>query len=298
VDDVGELAGKVAVVTGAGNGIGRAEALSLAAGGAAVIVNDVGAGAADAVVAEIVAAGGRGAANYDDVSIWRTGQAMVEQAVRLFGTLDIVVTNAGIVRRSPITDVNEADLDAQVGVLFKGTYSLIHHAAAYWRREYESGNGSHRTIIATSSSAGVPGGVQEFSVYGAMKSGIAALVLGSALELGQYEVTVNAILPHAATMMDAMAKGLPAPPAYESEDPDPLNPQHVANVVTYLASEQAGWLSGQVFEITGTNVRRWVPWAPDGEVERAEQWTAEALDTALATGIYRTLPGGRVINRT
>jgi NAD(P)-dependent dehydrogenase (short-subunit alcohol dehydrogenase family) len=295
VDDVGELAGKVAVVTGAGNGIGRAEALSLAAGGAAVIVNDVGAGVADIVVAEIVAAGGRGAANYDDVSIWRTGQAIVEQAVHLFGTLDIVVTNAGIVRRSPITEVTEADLDAQIGVLFKGTYALIHHAAAYWRREYESGNRSHRTIIATSSSAGVPGGVQEFSVYGAMKSGIAALVLGSALELRQYEVTVNAILPHAATMMDAMAKGLPAPPAYEPEDPDPLNPQHVANVVTYLASEQARWLSGQVFEITGTNLRRWVPWAPDGEVERPEQWTAEALDTALATGIYRTLPGGRVI---
>jgi NAD(P)-dependent dehydrogenase (short-subunit alcohol dehydrogenase family) len=289
------LEGKVAVVTGAGSGIGRAEALSLAARAAAVVVNDIDPGPADDVVTEIVAAGGRAVANHDDVAAWKSGHAIVEQAVDTFGRLDIVVTNAGIVRRSPITQVTEADLNAQIAVLFKGTYTVIHHAAVHWKSEYEAGNRTHRAVVATSSSAGVPGGVQEFSVYGAMKAAIAALAVGAALEFRPFGVTVNAILPHAATRMDAMAKGQAGVPVYDPTDPDPLNPQHVANVVTYLASEKAAWLSGQVLEITGTNVRRWLPWAANGEIDSAAQWTAGALDTALATGIYRTLPGGRVI---
>jgi hypothetical protein len=107
---------------------------------------------------------------------------------------------------------------------------------------------------------------------------------------------VNAILPHAATRMDAAAKGLPDPGQFSPEDPGPGSPWHVANVVSYLASEQASWLSGQIFEITGTDVRRWLPWSPGAEVSSgAGPWTAEALDTALATLVYGTLPGGRVI---
>jgi NAD(P)-dependent dehydrogenase (short-subunit alcohol dehydrogenase family) len=149
--------------------------------------------------------------------------------------------------------------------------------------------------VATSSSAGVPGGVQEFSVYGAMKSGIAALALGAALEFRDFGVTVNAILPHAATSMDAAAKGLPDPGQFAFGDPSPDNPQHVANVVCYLASERAAWLSGQVFEITGTEVRRWLPWSSGAEISSATAWSIDALDTAMATQIYGSLPGGRVI---
>ncbi|WP_236787752.1 SDR family NAD(P)-dependent oxidoreductase [Amycolatopsis sp. GM8] len=289
------LDGKVAVITGAGNGIGRAEAVLLAERGAAVVVNDVGRDLADEVVAEIVAAGGRAEANYADVSDWKSGHEMVRQAVENFGGLDVVVTNAGLVRRAPITEVTETELDTQMSVLFKGTYGLIHHAAAYWKRESEAGRHAHRTIVATSSSAGVPGGVREFSVYGAMKAGIAALVLGAALEFRPFGVTVNAILPHAATRMDALAKGLAEPGPYAPDDPDPLNPRHVANVVGYLASARAAWLSGQVFEITGTQVRQWVPWSVAAEVDDDVAWTGEALDTALATRVYGTLPGGRVI---
>ena len=286
---------KVAIVTGAGNGIGRAEALALAAAGVSVVVNDVGEAAASAVVSEILGAGGRAVAVAGDVAEWKTNAGLVAEAVRSFGRLDIVVTNAGIVRRSPIATVTEQDLDDQVAVLFKGTFGLIRHAASYWQSEHANGIRAHRTIVATSSSAGVPGGVQEFSVYGAMKSGIAALALGAALEFRDFGVTVNAILPHAATRMDADAKGLPDPGVFYAGDPSPDNPQHVANVVCYLASERAAWLSGQVFEITGTSVRRWLPWSPGPEVSSASPWTPEALDAAMATEVYGTLPGGRVI---
>jgi NAD(P)-dependent dehydrogenase (short-subunit alcohol dehydrogenase family) len=293
---MGDFQDKVAIVTGAGNGIGRAEALALAGQGAAVVVNDVAHGAADAVVREIAVGGGRAVANRGDVSDWKATSDLVSQALSEFGRLDIVVTNAGIVRRGPIALVTEKDLDDQLAVLFKGTFSLIRHAAAHWKSEHCAGNRAHRAIVATSSSAGVPGGVREFSVYGAMKSGIAALTLGAALEFRAFGVTVNAILPHAATRMDAAAKGLPDPGHFSPRDPSPDNPWHVANVVSYLASEQASWLSGQIFEITGTDVRRWLPWSPGASVSSgAGPWTAEALDTALATLVYGTLPGGRVI---
>jgi NAD(P)-dependent dehydrogenase (short-subunit alcohol dehydrogenase family) len=293
---MGVFQNKVAIITGAGNGIGRAEALSLAAQGAAVVVNDVGGGAADAVVSEIVGDGGRAVANRGDASDWKATADLVEQALSEFGRLDVVVANAGIVRRSPLVEVTEKDLDDQLAVLFKGTFGLIRHAAAHWKSEHQAGNRAHRAIVATSSSAGVPGGVQEFSVYGAMKSGIAALTLGAALEFRAFGVTVNAILPHAATRMDALAKGLPDPGHFDSADPSPDNPWHVAHVVSYLASEQASWLSGQIFEITGTDVRRWLPWSPGASVSsEVGPWTVEALDTALATLVYGTLPGGRVI---
>lgn len=292
------LDGKVAIVTGAGAGIGRSEALSLARQGATVVVNDVSRASADKVASEIASAGGRAVADYSDAADWKTGGTLVDLAVSSFGELDIVVTNAGIMRRNSIVDVSEDELDAQVAVLFKGTYTLFHHAGRYWKSRYEAGVRRHRTIVATSSSAGIPGGVRESNVYGSMKAAVAALALVAALELRPYGITVNTILPHAATRMDAAAKGLPDPGDWDVDDPDPMNPQSVANVVSYLASEQAAWLSGQTFEITGTNVRRWVTWAPAGEVDRDQPWTPQALGDALATTIYGTLPAGRFIPET
>lgn len=288
------LEDKVSIVTGAGNGLGRSEAMTLAAHGAAVVVNDV-TSAAGQVVAEIVAAGGRAVANNGDVSSWKTSSDLVAQALDEFGRLDIVVANAGINRRNKIIDVDEADFDAQVAVLFKGTYGLIRDAGAHWSREYDSGMRRHHTIIATSSSAGVPGGVQDFSVYASMKAGVAAVALGAALEFRHFGTTINAILPHAATHMDAAAKGLTDFARFEPDDVHPDNPQHAANVVAYLASDRAAWLSGQVLEIAGTSVRRWVTWSPAGEVTSDHHWTAEALDHALAATVYGSLPNGRII---
>jgi NAD(P)-dependent dehydrogenase (short-subunit alcohol dehydrogenase family) len=295
-DVVGLLEGKVAVVTGAGSGIGRSEALTLATHGAAVVVNDVGQSAHD-VAAEISAAGGQAVANRGDVTQWNATRDLVDQAVEQFGSLDIVVTNAGIVRRSAIIDVTEADLDAQMAVLFKGTYSLLRHAGAYWRRAHESGERKHRAVVTTSSNGGIPGGVQEFTVYGGMKAAIATVTLGAALEFRRFGVSVNSILPHAATRMDAAAKGLADFERFEPEDMDVMNPQHVANVVAYLASERAAWLTGQIYEITGTNVRRWLPWSAALEVESETQWTPDNLDDALAQSVYGTLPGGRIVQK-
>ena len=301
------LAGMVAVVTGAGGGIGRCEALTLAAHGAAVVVNDLGgdrlgdpehasSAPADAVVAEIEAAGGRAVAHYGDVSAWTTGAELVDVAVREFGRLDIVVSNAGVVRRSFITDVTERDLDLQAGVLFKGTVGVVRHAAAHWQRT-PARPGEHRTVVITSSSAGVPGGVVESGVYGALKGALATFALGAALEFRPFGVTVNTLLPHAASLMDATFKGLPEPEPFSARDPDPMNPFHVANVVAYLASSRSAWLSGQTLEVTGTNVRRWLPWSDAGEIDNADQWTIDELDTALATRLYGTLPAGRVISK-
>jgi NAD(P)-dependent dehydrogenase (short-subunit alcohol dehydrogenase family) len=298
-----DLGGKVAVVTGAGGGIGRHEALTLAARGAAVVVNDVGRARneesgwlADRVVAEILAAGGRAVASHADVSDWKTGNELLGQALGEFGRLDVVVSNAGVARRNFIVDVTESDFDLQVGVLFKGTFALVQHVASYWKRDFEAGNETHRAIVVTSSSAGVPGGVQESGVYGALKAALATFTLGAALEFRSFGVTINTILPHAASRMDSTFKGLPEPEPFAADDTDPMNPQHVANVVAYLASSRSSWLSGQAFEITGTNIRRWVPWSSAGEVD-SEAWTADSLDTALATALYGTLPSGRVIGR-
>jgi NAD(P)-dependent dehydrogenase (short-subunit alcohol dehydrogenase family) len=300
-----DLEGKVAIVTGAGDGIGRTEALTLARLGAAVVVNDVGraragalGGSADLVVAEILATGGAAVANRADVAEWKTGDDLLEQALGEFGRLDIVVSNAGVARRSFIVDVTENDFDLQVGVLFKGTFALVQHVAGYWKREFEAGERTPRAIVVTSSSAGVPGGVEESSVYGALKAALATFTLGAALEFRGFGVTINTILPHAASMMDSAFKGLAGPPSFAPEDMDPMNPQHVANVVAYLAQTRASWLSGQTLEITGTNVRRWVPWSAAGEVDSGVQWSAEHLDRALASTLYNTLPAGRVIPRT
>jgi len=300
-----ELMGKVAIVTGAGGGIGRYEALALAVRGAAVVVNDLGgdrlgnrhAGPADEVVEAIRACGGRAVANHADISAWATGAELLHLALTEFGRVDIVVSNAGVARRAFITELTEADLDLQVGVLLKGSVGLVHHAAVHWRREVSAGNREHRTIVVTSSSAGVPGGVVESSVYGALKAALATFTLSAALEFRPFGVTVNTVLPHAATLMDATFKGLPLPGLFAADDPDPMNPHHVADVVAYLASPQAAWLSGQTLEITGTNVRRWVPWSPAGEVESEARWTSDSLDDALATQLYGTLPAGRVISR-
>jgi NAD(P)-dependent dehydrogenase (short-subunit alcohol dehydrogenase family) len=245
-DVVGLLDGKVAVVTGGGSGIGWSDALTLATQGIAVVVNDLGPSAHE-VVAEIATAGGQAVANSGDVTEGTTTQDLVDQAVKEFGSLDIVITNGGIVRRGAIVDVTEADLDAHISVLFKGTYSLLHHAGVYWRHEYGAGDRKRRAIVTTSSNGGIPGSVPEFLIYSGMKAAIATGTLDAALE--------------------------------------------------HFASEWAAWLTGQIYEITGTNVRRWLPWSPALEVESDAQWTPDNLDDPLAQSGYGTLPSSRVVQK-
>ena len=300
------LDGKVALVTGAGNGIGRAEALELARHGAAVVVNDLGTSvagtgsdhnAADSVAAEIIARGGQAVANYGDVGDWDAARGMVHQAVDAFGGLDILVNNAGIVRRSAILDLVSADVDTHMRVLFKGTIGTLHHAGAYWRDERAAGRGRRRSVVNTSSSAGVPGGVQEFSLYGSMKAAIASLTMTAALEWRALDVTVNAICPHASTRMDSFAKSLPTYRHEFDEELDPEDPRCTADVVTWLASDLAAFVTGQVFEVSGGLVRHWRPWSAGAEVDTTTRWTPASLATAVATHVFGTIPGGRVVER-
>jgi len=193
------LEGRIAIVTGAGRGLGRAHALALARAGAAVVVNDLGSSlagdssaespAAD-VAAEIVAAGGRAVADQHSVSDWKGAAAIVETAVSAFGRLDIVVNNAGITRDRTLASATEEDFDLTIAVHLKGTYAMCHHAAVYWRAESKAGRPVSGRIINTTSGTGMFGNIGQ-SAYGAAKAGIIGMSLSIALELRRYGVTVN-----------------------------------------------------------------------------------------------------------
>jgi NAD(P)-dependent dehydrogenase (short-subunit alcohol dehydrogenase family) len=246
--------GRVAIVTGAAQGIGREYALFLAAQGARVVVNDLGTGrdgagantsAADAVVAEIRAAGGSAVANGDDVSDWAGAGRMVQQAIETFGRLDVLINNAGILRDRMITNMTEGEWDAVVKVHLKGSFAPMHHASVHWRsRSKESGQPVAGRVINTSSSSGLWGKVGQAN-YGAAKAGIAALTIIGARELGRYGVTVNAIMPHAETRMTESIKERTA------EEKEIRHPRWIAPVVGWLASERSAAVTGRVFELGG-----------------------------------------------
>jgi NAD(P)-dependent dehydrogenase (short-subunit alcohol dehydrogenase family) len=246
--------GRVAIVTGAGRGIGREHAMMLAAHGAKVIVNDLGgaadgtgkdAGPAQQVVNEIRAAGGEAAANGDDISDWAGARRLIEQAVATFGTLDVLVNNAGILRDRMLVNMTEAEWDAVIKVHLKGTFAPAHHAAAYWRDQSKArGEPVDARIINTSSVSGIYGNVGQTN-YGAAKMGIAAFTIISARELKRYGVTVNAIAPIAQTRMtEALRERTP-------EEIARRNPRWVAPICTWLASTESAGVTGRVFEAGG-----------------------------------------------
>ena len=241
--------GRVAVVTGAGRGIGREHALLLAAHGAKVVVNDIGAAAdgtgrdpspASRVVAEIRAAGGEATINADDVSDWAGAKRLVDQAVNAFGRLDVLVNNAGILRDRMLANMSEAEWDAVITVHLKGTVAPSHHATAYWRERAKAlGRPVDARIINTSSSSGLFGNPGQTN-YGAAKAAVAAVTIIAARELRRYGVTVNAIMPHAQTRMTEGLRML------TEEQRARRDPRWVA-----LASAESGDVTGRVFEAGG-----------------------------------------------
>lgn len=236
-----QLDGRVAVVTGAGDGLGRSEALRLAANGAAVVVNDIGE-AADTVAAEIEQSGGRAIAVQGDVSAWSIGDQLVEAAVDTFGSLDIVVNNAGIVRDTMLFNLDESQWDSVIAVHLKGHAAVSRAAAVYFRsKSKEAGGPVYGRIINTSSEAGLMGSAGQPN-YSAAKAGITALTLSTAQGLAKYGVTANAIAPRARTAMtaNAFAEG-------GSDGLDVLSPERVSTLVGYLASPAAAAVSGQLF---------------------------------------------------
>jgi NAD(P)-dependent dehydrogenase (short-subunit alcohol dehydrogenase family) len=249
--------GRVAVVTGAGRGIGRQHALQLAAHGAAVVVNDVGAsvdgtgrdvGAAESVVAEIIAAGGQGCASMDDISGWDGGAHLIELALATYGRLDVVVNNAGILRDRMLVNMTETEWDAVVGVHLKGTFVMSRWAAAHWRDQAKAGHANDARLINTSSASGIYGNAGQIN-YGAAKAGIAAMTIIAAKELGRYGVTVNAIAPEAFTRM-TLRPGQEVDPKVQ----ELLDPRHVSPIVCWLASTESRAVTGRVFDVNGRRI--------------------------------------------
>jgi len=290
------LEGRVAIVTGAGRGLGRSHALALAEAGAAVVVNDIGtdlgggAGGdspADEVVAEIVAAGGRAVADHHSVSDWKDAGAIIETAVSEFGRLDILVNNAGITRDRMLTSSTEDDFDLTIAVHLKGTYAMCHHAANYWRAQAKAGRPVSGRIINTTSGTGMFGNVGQ-SAYGAAKAGIIGISLSIARELRRYGVTVNVISPLARTRMTAGL--LPDAPSGGFDELDPAN---ASPVVAFLGSAEAGWLTGQVLRVEGGKLVRMRGWHPaDTYSSRSGgRLTAEELADGMAA-LYGTMPAG------
>ncbi|HEY0519615.1 MAG TPA: SDR family oxidoreductase [Ilumatobacteraceae bacterium] len=247
--------GRIAIVTGAGRGIGREHALSLAAQGAKVVVNDLGGNIdgtggdltpAEQVVEEIKGMGGEAVANGDSVSSWEGAQRLINTAVEAFGDLHAVVNNAGILRDRMLTNMTEEEWDAVINVHLKGTFAPSRWAAAYWREQAKAGKPVDGRIINTTSVSGIYGNPGQTN-YGAAKAGIAAFTTIAALEMGRYGVTVNAVAPVALTRM---TEGLgPAPET--DEEREMRSPRWIAPIVTWLASAESKDVTGRVFEASG-----------------------------------------------
>ena len=247
--------GRVAIVTGAGRGIGREHALMLASHGAKVVVNDLGGemdgtgqstGPAQDVVNEIKAMGGEAVANGDSVADWEGAQRLVNTAVETFGRLDVLINNAGILRDRMLVNMTAEEWDAVINVHLRGTFAPSRWAAAYWRDRAKAGEANDARIINTTSVSGIYGNPGQTN-YGAAKMGIAAFTIIASRELGRYGVTVNAVAPGALTRM---TEGLGMGQASE-EDRERMSPRWIAPIVTWLASDQSAGVTGRVFEASG-----------------------------------------------
>ena len=247
--------GRVAIVTGAGRGIGREHALSLASQGAKVVVNDLGGNVdgsggdlspSEQVVEEIKGMGGEAVANGDNVASWEGAQRLVNTAIETFGELHAVVNNAGILRDRVLINMTEEEWDAVIAVHLKGTFGPSRWAATYWREQSKAGKPVDGRIINTTSVSGIYGNPGQTN-YGAAKAGIAAFTVISALELSRYGITVNAVGPVALTRM---TEGLgPAPET--DEEREMRSPRWIAPIVTWLASAESKGVTGRVFEASG-----------------------------------------------
>jgi NAD(P)-dependent dehydrogenase (short-subunit alcohol dehydrogenase family) len=297
----GICAGRSVVVTGAGGGIGREHALAFAAEGASVVVNDVGkardgsgssTGAAQTVVDEIVAAGGKAVANTDDITSWEGGERLVRQAIESFGGLDVVVNNAGILRDRMMANMTEAEWDAVIAVHLKGTFVVSHHAAAYWRDRSKAGEENDARIINTTSASGIFGNVGQ-SNYGAAKAGIAAFSVITSMELERYGVTVNAVSPTAYTRMtEDLARFQEA-----AKDPgslESLDPSHISPVVVWLGSPLSRAITGRVFAVRGPRIAVCEGWVHGPAVEREGHWTAGELTEVLPDLVAAAAPNANM----
>jgi len=259
---MGALDGRVAIITGAGRGIGREHALLFASEGAKVVVNDLGGAmdgsgddrtAAEQVVDEIKALGGEAVANADNVADWEGSQRLINTAVEALGDLHVLVNNAGILRDRVLVNMTEDEWDAVIHVHLKGHFAPTRWAAAYWREQTKAGKDVKASVINTSSPSGIFGNAGQTN-YGAAKAGIASFTVIAARELGRYGITVNSISPSAFTRMTEDLRD------YSEEDKQTRSPKWIAPVSTWLVSEESREITGRVFQ------------AGNGQFAVAEGW--------------------------
>ena len=283
---MGALDGRVAIITGAGRGLGREHALLFAREGAKVVVNDLGgdshgtgadATPAQQTVADIVAAGGEAVVNGDNVADWAGAERLVRQAIDTFGDLHVLVNNAGILRDRVIINMTEAEWDAVIAVHLKGHFCPTRHAATYWREQTKAGKGVHASIVHTSSTSGLfsnPGQAN----YDSAKSGIATFSQVCAKELSRYGVRSNAIAPGARTRLTLETPGL-GDMVKAPEDPgkfDVWDPANVSPFVAYLATRDCP-ITGETFMVQGGTVQRVKSWSTVEKVEKDDRWTVAEL---------------------
>ena len=287
---MGALDGRVAIITGAGRGIGREHALLFASEGAKVVVNDLG-GAADGsgddrtpaeqVVAEIEAMGGEAVANADNVADWEGGQRLVNAAVEAFGDLHVLVNNAGILRDRVIVNMTEEEWDAVIHVHLKGHFVPTRWAAAYWREQSKAGKEVKASVINTSSTSGLIGNAGQAN-YGAAKAGLGAFTVIAAQELPRYGVRVNGIAPAARTRLTESTPGLgDIVKAPEEGGFDVWDPGNVSPLVAYLATENCP-ANGKMYFVQGGTVRLMQNWAMSTKIEKDDRWTVAELEAAMA----------------
>lgn len=303
---MGRLAGRVAVVTGAGRGLGREHALLLAREGASVVVNDLGAApdgsgidtsAAESVAARIRAAGGAAVANADDVASWDGAARLIAMAIDEFGDLNVLVNNAGILRDRMLVNMTEAEWDSVMTVHLKGTFCPTRHAAAYWRDQAKSGHQVNAAVVCTTSDAGLGNNVGQAN-YGTAKAGIAAFAQIAAKELGRYGVRVNTIAPGAATRLAAGVPGADleasASPAV-SEGFDPLDPANVSPIVAYLVQADCP-LTGCVLQTWGGEVGLFEGWRVVARLVQDHRWTLPELEEAISGLVAERTTGGLLVS--
>ena len=285
------LAGKVAVVTGGGRGIGRGESLLLAELGAKVVVNDLGCewdgigedpSPAAAVVTEIRAAGGEAVAHFGDVSTEAGASEAIGTALSRWGRLDVVVNNAGILRDWQIFNMPVEDFDAVIAVHLRAPFLVTRAACQHWRSEARAGRPVSGRVINTSSGSGLKGNLGQ-SNYSAAKAGVASFTQVVAMEMREYGVTANAIAPSARTRMmeNSFGEVPPVPPGF-----DPIAPENVAPLVAYLASDEAAHITGQVIGIRGGVLELFEGWRSVALIDKRDRWTpaeiAERVDELFA----------------
>lgn len=291
---MGILNNRVAIITGAGGGLGAAHARVFAAEGCAVVVNDINRDAAQRVVDEITAAGGKAIVNTSDITNYADSENAIKEAIAAFGDLHIVLNNAGVNRDRMFASMTEAEWDTIMAVHLKGHFCISSHAVHYWRDQSKAGKKVDARIINTTSGAGLQGSIGQ-SNYAAAKAGIAALTLNQAAELGRYGITANAIAPAARTGMttavESMATRMAKP---EDGSFDYWAPENVSSLLAWLAAEESAHVTGRVFEAEGGKISIADGWRTTQGVDKGARWEPSEVGGAIKELLAKEVPAQKV----